>query len=76
MDFRLAAGVELWKSSWMLAEDCLTWVKLGSELELIGDALTGGVSEGRASGCRNDKVGDDACGQRCCASLGPLGSSC
>lgn len=50
-------------------------MKLGSELELIGDALTGGVSKGGASGCRNDKVGDDACGQRRCGSLGPLGSS-
>ncbi len=43
-------------------------MKLGSELELVGDALTGGV-KGGGSGCRNDKVGDDAREQRHCGCL-------
>lgn len=44
-------------------------MRLGSELEMVGDALTGGV-KGGDSGCRNDKVGDDAGEQRRCGSLG------
>lgn len=43
-------------------------MELGSELKLIGDALTGGV-KGGGSDCCNDKVGDDAREQRRCGSL-------